>query len=162
MPIIGSSCRDMAPEETKHNREIEIFAQFVSASKLLIDPTTIEKREPPEPDILCTHLNEGPQAFELVEICDPTLAKFMATVTEGGAYYIRTADPSARIIRKKLRRKYQTDYPVELRCYTNGRVITPADVIVPTIRLYLASWKSTFRSAWLFSRGDVYQVWSVG
>lgn len=152
----------MATEQTKGNREIEIFSRFVSTSKLPIDPATIEKREPPEPDILCTHLDEGPLAFELVEICDPNLAEFMATVTEGGAYYMRTADPSAQIIRKKLRRKYQTDYPIELLCYTDGRVITPADVILPTIRPYLASWKSIFRRAWLLSRGDVHHVWSIG
>ena len=151
----------MATEQTKGNREIEIFSQFVSTSKLPIDPATIEKGEPPEPDILCTQLDEGPLAFELVEICDPNLAEFMATVTEGGVYYMRTGDPSAQIIRKKLRKKYHTDYPIELLCYTEGRVITPPDVILPTIRPYLVSWKSTFRRAWLLSRGDVYQVWSA-
>lgn len=151
----------MALEHTKSNREIEAFRRFISASRIRIDPATIEKREPPEPDILCTHLEEGPLAFELVEICDSNLAEFMATVTEGGAYYMRTTDPSAKIIRKKLRRRYQTDYLVELLCYTDGRVITPANVILPTIRPYLASWKSIFRRAWLLNRGEVYQVWSA-
>lgn len=151
----------MGLERTKTNREIDVFHRFISASRIQIDPATIEKREPPEPDILCTHLEDGPIAFELVEICDSNLAEFMATVTDGGAYYMRTADPSAKIIRKKLRRKYQTDYPVELLCYTDGRVITPANVILPTIRPYIASSKSIFRCAWLLSRGDVYRVWSA-
>lgn len=152
----------MRTEHTKGTRETEIFSRFISASKLPIDLNTIEKREPPEPDILCTFLDEGPIAFELVEICDPNLAKLISTVTEGGAYYMRTADPSASIIRKKLRRTYQTDHPIELLCYTDGRVVTPANVILPTIRPYLASWRSPFRRAWLLSRSDVHHVWSVG
>jgi hypothetical protein len=152
----------MRTEHIKGAREIEIFSRFVPASKLPFDLNTIEKRQPPEPDILCTHLDDGAVAFELVEICDPNLAEFMSTVTEGGVFYMRTVDPSAQIVRKKLRREYETDYPVELLCYTNGRVITPADVILPTIRPYLASWRSTFRRAWLLSRGVVHHVWSAG
>lgn len=152
----------MTTEETKGNREMEIFVRFVDISKLPIDLATVEKREPPEPDILCTHRDEGRLAFELVEICDPNLAEFMATVSQGGAYYMRTADPSAKIIRKKLRRKYQTACPIELLCYTDGRAITPANVILPRIRPYLTSWKNTFRRAWLLSRGHAYHVWSSG
>lgn len=151
----------MATEQNKGRREIEIFICFVSASGLPINPATVEKRQPPEPDISCTHREDGRLAFELAEICDPKLATFMSTVTEGGAYYMRTADPSRQIIQRKIRRKYQTDYPVELLCYTDGRIITPADVILPTIRPYLASWKSAFRRAWLLSRGQVHHVWSA-
>jgi hypothetical protein len=151
----------MGTEHTKGAREIEIFSRFISASKLPIDLGTIEKREPPQPDILCTHLDDGPVAFELVEICDHNLAEFMSTVSEGGAYYMRTSDPSSQIVRKKLRRRYQTDYPIELLCYTDGRVITPANVILPTIRQYMASWRGPFRRIWLLSRGDVHYVWSA-
>lgn len=35
-----------------------------------IAPDSIEKRQPPEPDILCIATEEGPVAFELVEIVD--------------------------------------------------------------------------------------------
>src|SRR3989338_8426403 len=101
----------MATEKIKGKREIEIFSRFVSASKRPIDSATIEKREPPEPDILCMHRDEGRLAFELVEICDHKLAKFMSTVTEGGVYYLRTSDPSPQIMRKKLRKKYRATCP---------------------------------------------------
>ena len=56
-------------------------APFVVRSRR--DLATAEKRTPPEPDILCTHRTEGSVAFELVEICDPNLARFNATVTDG-------------------------------------------------------------------------------
>jgi hypothetical protein len=52
-------------------REIEIFRQFVAAAHLDIDPKTIQKREPPEPDIRCMDVNNQMRAFELVEVCNP-------------------------------------------------------------------------------------------
>lgn len=52
-------------------REIEIFRQFVAAAHLDIDTKTIQKREPPEPDIRCVDVNNRIRAFELVEICNP-------------------------------------------------------------------------------------------
>ncbi len=71
------------------------FLCFLAESKLPIEPSSVEKCLPPEPDILCHHKVEGAVAFELVEICDPILAEFMSTVTEGGVTYIRTSDPSS-------------------------------------------------------------------
>jgi hypothetical protein len=62
----------MSTEQAKGEREVEIFQRFVAASNLPIDLRSIEKREPPEPDILCLHGEHGHVAFELVEICDQT------------------------------------------------------------------------------------------
>src|SRR6266568_1280179 len=149
----------MTKEEAKARREREIFLRFVRVSHLPFDVTTLESRKPPEPDILCNHRSDGPVAFELVEICSPELAQFMETVKEGGAFYMRTADPCGPIMRKKLKLTYQSDFPVELLCYTDGRVVTPSDVIAATIRPYLNSFRSTFRRAWLLSRNQVQQVW---
>ena len=51
----------MTQQKIKDDREVEIFSRFVSASRLSIAPSTIEKREPPEPDILCVHNDGGPE-----------------------------------------------------------------------------------------------------
>lgn len=152
----------MRSEQSKGINEIALFSAFVTAADLPYDLSTVEKRVPPQPDIVCAHQSEGLIAFELVEICDPTLARFNATVKEGGTYYMRTADPCVPIIRKKLSREYETTYPIELLCYTAGRVVTPANVIIPKIRPYLRSHRHVFRRAWLLSRGKAYEVWSVG
>lgn len=58
-----------------HSRqEVAIFEQFSEACPLRIDLGSIEKREPPEPDIYC-RTEEGEElAFELVEIVDSNLA----------------------------------------------------------------------------------------
>lgn len=56
-------------------REILVFKKFASNFPLPIDLNSIEKRKPPEPDILCC-LEDGTKiAFELVEIIDKDLAR---------------------------------------------------------------------------------------
>src|SRR5712691_2413175 len=89
----------MASEQAKGQTEVATFLRFLELSQLAIDPDSVEKRSPPEPDILCTHQSEGQIAFELVEMCDPLLAK---SIAEASDRYLRTSDPSPRIISKKL------------------------------------------------------------
>ena len=148
----------MTSEHTKGEHEMTVFRRFLEASQLPIDPNSVEKRSPPEPDIHCRHMSEGAVAFELVELCDPNFAKSIAKASET---YLRTSDPSPKIISKKLRRKYKSDAPIELLCYTAGRIITPDNVILPAIKPYLRSWRHTFRRAWLLGRKGVYVVWSA-
>lgn len=149
----------MASENIKGEIEVAVFKRFLVASQLSIDPDSVEKRSPPEPDILCMHQSEGKIAFELVEMCDPRLAKSIVVANDG---YLRTSDPSASIISKKLRKSYATDAPIELLCYTAGRIVTPDNVILPTIKPYLRSWRHTFRRAWLLGRKEIHVVWSSG
>ena len=148
----------MCSEQTKGVDEVRIFRRFIEEANIPVVVGSIEKQFPPKPDILCLHNEEGPIAFELVELCDPNLAKSFANVTEG---YIRTADPCARILSKKLRCKYETTAPIELLCYTAGRIITPDNVILPTIKPYLRSWRHTFRRAWLLGHKGVYEIWKA-
>lgn len=149
----------MASELAKGEAEVAVFLHFLEASRLPIDRTSVEKRSPPEPDILCTHQSEGAVAFELVEMCDPRLARSIANASDG---YLRTSDPSPNIISKKLRKKYETAVPIELLCYTAGRIITPDNVILSTIKPYLRTWRHTFSRAWLLGRKGVYVVWDAG
>jgi len=149
----------MRSEQSKGTNEVAVFGRFLALSKLPIDPISVEKRLPPEPDILCRHLSDGPLAFELVEMCDPRLAKAIATASED---YLRTSDPTGDIVGKKLRRKYRTPFPIELLCYTAGRIVTPDSLIVPKARLYLRSWRRVFRRVWLLGRKGVYVIWNAG
>lgn len=149
----------MASEHVKGITEVAVFLRFLEASQLPIDWDSVEKRSPPEPDILCMHQSEGAVAFELVEMCD---SQFARSIANAGTGYLRTADPSANIISNKLRKKYETDAPIELLCYTAGRIATPDNVILPTIKPYLSSWRHTFRRAWLLGHQGVYVVWDAG
>jgi hypothetical protein len=149
----------MASELVKGETEVAVFLRFLEASHLPIYRNSVEKRFPPEPDILCTHQSEGAVAFELVEMCDSRLTSSIAKASDG---YLRTSDPSPNIISKKLRKKYETAVPIELLCYTAGRVITPDNVILSTITPYLRTWRHTFSRAWLLGRKGVYVVWDAG
>ena len=152
----------MASEEEKAKLEIDFFLRFLVASELPYDANSANKRNPPEPDILCVHATEGPVAFELMEICDSNLAESIFHAGKGGSTYLRTSDPTEKLLIAKSQRKYRTSYPIELVCYTHGRVITPLNVMVPRMRLALQSArKSPFRRVWLFSRKQVQQVWPV-
>jgi len=79
-------------------REKRIFGQFADACHLGIRPDSIEKRDPPEPDILCEIEEEGPAAFEMVEIIDKDLARRMRAHFE---------------LRKRLREHYESLEPGE-------------------------------------------------
>ena len=149
----------MSSEYAKGEHEKAIFLRFLEASQLPIFRDSVEKRAPPEPDIHCRHESEGALAFELVELCDPNLAKSIADASES---YLRTSDPSLKIVSKKLSRKYESDAPIELLCYTEDRIITPDNVILPTIEPLLRAWRHVFRRAWLLGRKGVYVVWNAG
>ena len=62
------------PDRKKARLERAIFRQFSGAGRLRIDASSIESREPPEPDIYCT-VDGKPLAFELVQVVDPNLAR---------------------------------------------------------------------------------------
>ncbi|MDY7094986.1 MAG: hypothetical protein SX243_18590 [Acidobacteriota bacterium] len=59
----------------EHSRqELRVFERFSEYCPLRIDPTSIEKREPPRPDIYCRTEDGKELAFELVEVVDRDLA----------------------------------------------------------------------------------------
>ena len=151
----------MSSEADKAQVELRVFAAFVELANLPIPASSVEKRYPPEPDLLCVHATEGKVAFELVELCDPNLARALADPRprRDGVEYLRTSDPSWAVVLKKLRKSYATDCPVELLCYTDGRIITPADVIRPTLEPLLGSHRHTFSRAWLMAKREVFSLW---
>ena len=75
--------------------------------------------------------------------------------------FVRSADPSRDVLRKKLKKKYHTEYPVELLCYTAGRTISPDDVILAEIRLLIEANSGEFRRVWLFA-DRCHLVWPLG
>jgi hypothetical protein len=151
----------MSSEADKAQVEFRVFAEFIALARLPIRMESVKKRLPPEPDLLCCHEREGKVAFELVELCDSNLARALSDPrpSAGGVEYVRTSDPSWAIVLKKLRTKYDTNYPIELLCYTNGRIITPSNVIRPTLETLLGSYRHTFCKAWLMSKGEIFSLW---
>ena len=55
-----------------------MFRLFAQSAKLQIPPKSIEKRDPPKPDICCELAEYGRTCFELVETIDTSLAQAVA------------------------------------------------------------------------------------
>ena len=134
--------------------EIPIFLEFIRHGNLSFDPASVQKRNSPEPDILCKATNGEVVAFELVEICDQSMAK-----NRGNGAYIRTSDPSFDIVKNKLSKHYATDAPVELLCYKNGRAVSPDSFITERVAPLLSESEFQYRRVWLFSRDGVRILW---
>lgn len=56
--------------ERQATKELEVFRRFVAICGLRVAPSSIEKRNPPEPDILCRLKGGKPIGFEMVRLVD--------------------------------------------------------------------------------------------
>lgn len=151
----------MSSEFQKGDEEIRALREFVARAQLPIDPQSVEKRPAGEPDLLCVHANEGPIAFELARICDETIAKVLAAGARATMEAFSTSDPSAALVRRKLKKTYSTRHPIELLVYVDGRVITPDDVILPTITPIFESLDGPYRRAWFMGEHETRLVWEA-
>ena len=145
----------MSSETSKGaDTEIPIFLEFAAAANLLIDAQSVEKRMPPDPDIRCRLSTGELVAYELVEICDQNIAK-----DKINGSYIRTSDPSVEIVKKKLKKSYPPQLPVELLCYKNGRVVSPDGYIAELLSPILSGSQFQYRKVWLFSSRGAQLLW---
>jgi hypothetical protein len=150
----------MNSESEKAARERRIFHDFIPRSGLAIDPESVESRAPPEPDILCFCQDDGLLAFELVEICDPKIARTVAVIRRNaGDRFLRSSDSSEITLQQKINRRYETKHPIELLCYTAGRTLSPDSVILPHLKCVLDQQGGKFRRVWL-SGDQRHLVWS--
>ena len=119
-----------------------------------------ESRPEREPDLLCYHRVDGFVAWELVAVTDPRIAELCSLGDRASRNALWTTDPTEKIIRKKLGRKYNTTHPIELLVYSDGLLISTDDMIVPTIKMLSKSIQSPFRKIWFMGEDIVECVWS--
>jgi hypothetical protein len=87
-------------------KELSVFREFASVAPLDIDIASIESRQPPEPDILCTSKQIGQLAFELVELIDESAARRHAVL---GKTYVMLRELPERLppaLRNRLRDEF--------------------------------------------------------
>jgi hypothetical protein len=147
----------------KGTDEKRLFQLFLIERNLSFAPEQIESRQPPEPDIVYFGDNET-VAFELVENCGAEVAHNIALLAKGGGSgIINTSDPTVSVIRSKLAKSYQSEYPVELLCYANGRIATPNDMAIKRMSREIKSAKlNPFRRVWYFGKqSKIYTVWKL-
>lgn len=152
-------------EAEKQMRERLVFQKFMMACDLTIDPNGIESRSPPEPDILYTSLNGEKIAFELTEMCSEEIAEAISKdlrkdLRSEDFTYVRTSDPSVRILTDKLSKTYASEYPIELLCYTNGRTVSPDSFVIERVRYLLRLDKGQFRRIWFWGK-EVHLLYDI-
>ncbi len=151
----------MSTEEGKAFIELKVFKEFIEKTQLPIRPESIKKPGgKSDPDIFCTFQNGEDVAFELVEICASDIAIHISNLSEA---YIRTSDPTEKNVLKKLikSKSYKTQLPIELLCYTNGRVVSPDSMIIEGARRVANLNESRFRKIWLLGKKGAYEVWKI-
>lgn len=139
----------MGDEEKKSRVELAVFRQFVKEAGLTVVDDSVEKRIPPEPDVLCVLEGDGEVYFELAEACAPEFARLRSGPEDTGAF-AWGADVTEDTLKKKLGKQYGVCEPVELLIYTNAATALPDDVLISMLRPILESGIGQFRRVWLF------------
>ncbi len=120
----------------------------------------IRSPAPPHPDLHCDHRTRGLIAVEVARLVDQSIAELQSAGTKARQTAFSTSDPTARIIKKKLSRKFETTASrIELLIYTTGQIITPDDSILATIGPLLDAGSHPFAEVWFMGERTVGSVW---
>ena len=151
----------MASDDEKNRNERAALERFLDASKLLIERSSIRMLAGnSQPDFACHDTAGHEQAFEMTDICAEEVAELAARPEIGS---VRTADPTERIVRNKMHKKYETTLPIDLVCYWDARTMSTDDMILPTIKSVVNSVSEhPFRHIWFHGEEGVHLVASVG
>jgi len=98
----------------------------------------------------------------VAEICNEDIAREIKNPS-GQAFW--TSSRLRETTKKKLSRSYETEYPVELLLYVNGREITPDNVLIPKLKSILRSTKTPktkFKRIWFLGRGQSHLIYDFG
>lgn len=93
--------------DKQSENELRIFKQFAAQCPYPIDFKSIEKRNPPEPDILCQLSNGTPLAFELVECIDNSLSRSIYNSCELGKAFYEELERLPNLEKKRVKSHFQ-------------------------------------------------------
>jgi hypothetical protein len=146
----------------KQQNEQAMFARFIGRLGTRNEWTSVSSRPEPEPDLLCIHAGQGSIAFELVSLTDPVLAEIQAAGAKAYKNAFSTSDPSERIVRNKLHKAYSTNARhIELLMYTDGQIITPDDVVIPTVLPWFDAISHPFKRVWFMGEFKTLCLWNA-
>jgi hypothetical protein len=151
----------VASEDQKNRTERAALERLLDAAKLPIERSSIRKLTGnSQPDFACYDTVGHERAFEMTEICAEEVAELVARPEIGSAW---SADPTERVVRNKMRKKYETELPIDLVCYWGGRTVSTDDMILPTIEHVVNSVSEhPFSHIWYLGEEGVHLVASVG
>ena len=97
-----------------------------------------------------------------MRLVDPRIAEVEACGSKARRTVFATTDPSQEIIYKKLHKRYVTKAKhIELLVYTDGRIITPDDAILASIRPWFdAVADHPFHKIWFMGDQQTLCLWN--
>ena len=161
----------MSNEAKKSKVELDVFQEFTERSGLNIIPNSIEKRNPPEPDILCRISDGETVAFELKGIRSEVLEKLVSDSLKSGGQdklFCRGGeDAEEDKINEAFEKHYVTEHPIELLFYTYGTSFTFLGNVIPCIQECSHEYDHNFRRVWYMGGANdpckcVFSVVSAG
>lgn len=141
----------MRDSKQQSEHELRIFELFVERSGLPVVAGSIEKWNPPKPDIRCIVEGEGQVGFELSRLCheevQSSIARSLKTGEQSDGMWL--SDVIVRTCKKKRRKgkQYIADYPIDLVLYSDGLVLPPSSAI-PTIHYAFLNDPAPFQRVW--------------
>ena len=151
--------RTLTAKQQNEQLAFKRFSQRLGTASVWV---RVSSRPEPEPDLLCIHAEDGPIAFELVGLTDPTIAEIQMAGPKARTDAFYTSDPSERIVLNKLHKKYETTADhIELLIYTNGQIITTDDVIIPTVLPLFDIIAHPFKRIWFMGECETYCLWNT-
>jgi hypothetical protein len=129
--------------------EKEVFSKFILKCPYSIQINSIQKRPPPEPDILCKLEDGADKYFELVECVDASLAKSLS-MSIGG---FSSSDEQIWLepFEKKFKKKYSRS--CELLAYYDRQPIFAEDAWLSIAERFIKDnlKLSQFKKVWIYS-----------
>lgn len=159
---------------SKSAEEKSTFTDFAGVSGLLIDLSSVQSRQPPEPDIWCT-VHGAPYYFELGRLLDRASPPLRLAALRNAPNPV-AVDPSKfglperDMLRQKISKTYTTNgIPVDLILFYDwGNLITDSvpppfdltpqfieDVVLPELR----NGTGPFARIWIFERIRPSVLW---
>ena len=120
----------MRNENDKYIIEKSVLISFSESSGLDIDLQSIYKGDPNlgEPDLFCSLEGESIY-FELADCCPTEFAAAIAKSNGKGFASAYSGDGITEILRKKLKKVYKVEEPIDLLLYENGRNSLPDKIL---------------------------------
>ena len=140
----------MGSDDSKTPAELAALLRFIAAAKYPVNLASIEKLSGErKPDFSCRTFDGELFAFEVTALCAEELARMINQAFAGKEPdAVFTGNPTLGILRKKMRKNYDTDLPVELLCYWDGRTFSTDDEIFPMIEQVVNGDRNPFRRVW--------------
>ena len=140
----------MRGEKEKVTYEKDVFLRFLSLVDIHVDKSTIRAGDPNknEPDIMCELIFGGSTGFELSRLTNQTLMMVQKSRAPEKYPYVRCGEDSWKQAKKKIRKRYSVDVPVNLLLYTEYPTSSSESYVKGVVKVLARSLNHQYAKIW--------------